>query len=356
MKKVFVILLSISTVLFFISCGSKPTEEETKPTSPVVEEPADDSLDDNVEDETPADETPEDSSDDSDSEAYEQLLAQISDARKLALDAGAEDNASDQLKKVDDYYNSLKDDEDALKQNGPALIERYNLLAAFAKAKDAKKEIDDNDFASYDQKDYDSGVKSLQAAESAFDDLENWNPSALASATDANAKFTNVLVVAYKKLAKAERELAYEAKKKADSVKAGVAQKEKYQAATESFKNGDTLYAMQSPKKSLENYQSAKEEFTFLYEDVSEKRAAAQAAIEEAKRKVAETERYALEADQRNPITEEIDGIEDEDTVLLEEDEYEDPEDAESDIAPTIEEEITNEILDYASDLLGEEE
>ena len=348
MKKVIGILLAISTVLFFISCGSKPTNEDTKPTSPVVEDNKDDKLEDNVEDDN--------ANDDADADAYEKMLSQISSARQLALDAGADKNATDELFKVDDYYNSFKDDEDALKKNGPAIIERYNLLTAFSKAKEAKKEIDDNDFASYSQKDYDSGVKSLEIAEAAFDDLENWNPSALSAATDANGKFTNVLIVAYKKLAKAERDLAYDAKKKADSVKAGVAQKERYQAATEAFKNGDTLYAMQSPKKSLENYRSAKEEFTFLFEDVSEKRAAAQAAIEEAKRKVAETERYALEADQRNPITEEINGIEDEDAVLLDEDNYENPEDAESDIAPTIEEEIANEIIDYVSDLRGEED
>lgn len=344
MKKVFIILLSISTVLFFISCGSKPQEEETTPTSPIVEDTTEDTVDSG------------DESTESDADAYEKMLSQIDDARRLALEAGADKNAADELSKVDDYYNSLKDDEDALKLNGPSIIERYNLLTAFAKAKEAKKEIDDNDFASYDQKDYDAGVKSLEKAQAAFDDLENWDPSAIASATDANGKFQNVLIVAYKKLAKAERELAYEAKKNADSVKAGVAQKERYQAATESFKNGDILYAMQSPKKSLENYQSAKEEFTFLYEDVAEKRAAAQAAIDEAKRKVEESERYALEADRRNPITEEIDGIEDEDAVLLEEDEYEDPEDAESDIAPTIEEEIANQALDFATDKLGEED
>ena len=36
--------------------------------------------------------------------------------------------------------------------------------------------------------------------------------------------------------------------------------------------------------------------------------------------------------------------------------EYEDPEDAESDIAPTIEEEIANQALDFATDMLEEED
>lgn len=336
MKKVLAILLSISTVLFFISCGSKPTEEDTTPTSPVVEDTTEDT----------------DDSGDLDADSYDKLLAQIDDARRLALEAGADKNSAYELSKVDDYYNNLKDDEDALKLNGAAIIERYNLLAAVAKAKEAKKEIDDNDFASYDQRDYDAGVSSLEKAQAAFDDLENLDSSAIAAATDANGKFQNVLIVAYKKLAKEERDLAYQAKKNADSVKAGVSQKERYQEAAEAFKLGDTLYAMQSPKKAYENYKSAKVEFTALYEEVSEKRAAAQAAIDEAKRKVEDAERYALEADRRNPITEDIDGIEEEDAVLLEEDHYEDPEDAEVDIAPTIEAEIINEV----TEMLGEEE
>ena len=43
MKKVILFLLSIFTVLFFISCGSKPAPKETEPEAPVLEDVAVDS-------------------------------------------------------------------------------------------------------------------------------------------------------------------------------------------------------------------------------------------------------------------------------------------------------------------------
>ena len=108
----------------------------------------------------------------------------------------------------------------------------------------------------------------------------------------------------------------------------------------ELVQKGDSLYAMQNAKKAAEKYVSAKNKFTYLYEDVSEKRAEAQAAIEEAKRRVAESEKFAEEADMKAPITEQVEGIEDEDAVLLEADDYEDPEDAEVEIAEELEDVI----------------
>ena len=106
---------------------------------------------------------------------------------------------------------------------------------------------------------------------------------------------------------------------------------------------------MQSPEKALEKYTLAMTQFNELFEEVSEKRAAAQAAIEAAKLKVQESSQFAEQADEESPITEKIDGIEDADTVLLEEDEYENPEDAEADISEdiddgTIEENIQDEV------------
>ena len=96
---------------------------------------------------------------------------------------------------------------------------------------------------------------------------------------------------------------------------------------------------MQNSKKASEKYVSAEQQFSYLYKDVSEKRAAAQAAIEEAKKRVAESAKFAEEADVKAPITDEqVEGIESEDAVLLEADNYEDPEEAEVDIAEELEE------------------
>ena len=143
-----------------------------------------------------------------------------------------------------------------------------------------------------------------------------------------------------KKSVKLQCEAAHEAKKDADSVKAGVARKTEYKAAADLIQSGDSLYAMQNAKKAAEKYVEANEKFTYLYEDVAAKRAEAEAAIEEAKRRVAESQKFAEEADVKAPITEQVEGIEDEDAVLLEADDYEDPEDAEVEIAEELEDEI----------------
>ena len=122
--------------------------------------------------------------------------------------------------------------------------------------------------------------------------------------------------------------------------RAGVARKTEYNEAADLIQSGDSLYSMQNAKKAAEKYKDANVKFTYLYQDVAAKRAAAQAAIEEAKKRVAESEKFAEEADVKAPITEQVEGIEDEDAVLLEADDYEDPEDAEADIAEELEDDI----------------
>lgn len=334
MKKVILSLLSIFTVLFFISCGSKPAPEETEPEAPVLEDVAEDS--EAVDDIT-------------------SLQEKIENARQEAIAAGAEEKAPKQLQDVDNLYASLNGS--VSEEDAETIIARYNLLTDYIKAKDAKDEIDENGFASYAQNNYDKGVESLAFVEETFTSSSELNSDVFDKAKDAYSNFNTVLTIAYKKLAKEERSAAYEAKKTADSVKAGVAQKERYNAAAEDFKTGDSLYSMQSPKKALEKYRSSKNEFNALYEEVSVKRAAAQAAIDEAKRRVAESAEYAEVADEKAPITEPVEGIEEEDAVLLEADDYENPEEAEADISETIEDEFEeDEIVDEEIAEDGEEE
>ena len=350
MKKVFLVLFSVFTILFFISCGSKPAPEEVEPEAPVVEE--------NVEPETPVvdetDNTIEPETEQLSEEELAALIAKIDEAREVAILAGAEKNAPDLLNSIDGIYEKAK--EENLQDNADSLILKYSILASYAKAKNAKIEIDENDLSGFAQKNYDEGVIWLQKVEEALVNIEEIEPNAQKDAESAYSNFTNVITIAYKKLAKEQRNLAYEAKVKSDSVRAGVSQKERYKEAADNFKSGDTLYSMQSPKKALEKYELAAQQFTELYEEVSEKRAAAQAAIEAAKRKVQESSQFAEQADEESPITEKLDGIEDADTVLLEEDDYENPEDAEADISEDIDDETLIEESDETDKELIESE
>ena len=322
MKKVILVLLSLFTVLFFISCGSKPAEEGTEPEAPEVEDTT--GISDVVSDLTDAD-------------SYAQFLAKINDARKEAIEAGAERNCPEQMNKLDYLLSGLKDSEDK-ESAAQSIIDRYKLLSNFSRAKDIKKEIDDNGYASYAKNNYDSGVKNLEKVEAVFSqESDDYPRTVFVDAENAYKDFNTVINVAYKKIAKEDREVAMEAKKNADSVKAGVARKAEYKEAADLVQTGDSLYAMQSAKKASEKYKDAASKFTYLYEDVSAKRAAAQAAIDEAKKRVAESEKFAEEADVKAPIKEKVEGIEDEDAVLLEADNYEDPEEAEADIAEELE-------------------
>ena len=326
MKKVSIILLSLFTLLFFISCGSKPKAEEQKPSAPEVKETVED-LSENVADEGL-----------SEAARLAQLMEQVNDARQAAIEAGADRNCPDQMNKLDFLLADLKNSDDP-EAAAKSIIDRYNLLATYSKAVDAKDEIEENEFESYAKNNYDRGVDNLDKVDEAFEN-ENYDKSVFVYAENALKEFNTVINVAYKKIAKEEREAALEAKKDADSVKAGVARKSEYKEAADLIQTGDSLYAMQNAKKAAEKYVEANEKFTYLFEDVSEKRAEAEAAIEEAKRRVAESKKFAEEADVKAPITEQVEGIEDEDAVLLEADDYEDPEDAEVEIAEELEDDI----------------
>lgn len=336
MKKIFIALFSICTVLILVSCGSKPAPEEEKKQPPVIEKI-----------EEPEPEQIENKDD------LSALMEKIDEARNVAIQEGADRNAPDLLNSVDNLYEQSK--ESGLESDADSLVERYNLLAAYAKAKNAKNEIDKNNLAGYAQRNYDAGAADLQKTENALKSSEKISTAAKNSADSAIANFNAVISAAYKRMAKDQRNLAYEAKVNADSVKAGVSQKEKYKIAADDFKNGDALYSMQNPQKALEKYTSATQKFTELYEEVYEKRAAAQAAIEAAKKKVLESSEYAANADRSAPISEKIDGIEDEETVLLEEDDYENPDAAEVEIAETIDDEEEFEIDENSAEIAENE-
>lgn len=332
MKKVALIMATAAIFTLFASCGSTPEPEETAPEAPVVEESSAE-----IEETEPEVVIEEETDSESDAEARNEILAKIEEARKAALEAGADKKAANIWAALDKVYNELKNSEDDISASGADLTARYQALAAYAQAKDEKKKIDDNDFAKFDQKDYDEGSELLASVEEAFE-AENWDASTGDKALKAYGKFKNVTFAAYKQLALEEREAAFAAKRDADSVKAGVSRKEPYKAAADLFKSGDQLYAVKNPEGAYKNYKTAKEEFTALYKDVAAKRAQAQQKLDEAKKAVEESEKFAEKADQETPIldTEEIEGIEEASAVLLEEDNYEAPEEAEIDIPEAI--------------------
>lgn len=289
MKKSHVTFVLAAFSLIFASCASKPKVEETKP----AVEPAE--------------------------EKVEQVVEQPEEEAPVVIE---EDNSA-----------ALEADENARKSS----VEEYE------KAKALKNRIDELGFAPYDQTSYDAGNKSLSDFENLKDSDNASGAELLNLSKDAYGKFANVLNKAYKQLAKEARTKAFVAKKDADSVKAGAAAKADYNKAADEFKAGDTNYSMQNCESAYGHYVTSESLFKSVFNTVSERRAAAQKAIDEAKAKVEAAQQYALNADQEKPLTDEnTEGIEAEDAVLLEEDSYTAPE--------TLEAEIPEEIEDFEGD------
>lgn len=284
MKKVLISLCSVALLLSFISCGSKPAPEETTtPAAPEVQ---------TQEEAKPAPVVVEDTSKD-DEEA----------ARKAAEEAEAA-----RLAKLEE--------------------QRKAAMEAVENAQAARDLIEENDWQDNDYSDYESGWDKLALVEDSIEANGTLDESLFDTAISSYEDFKKVLNATYRKLAKEERTAAFKAKQDADSVKAAVSRKDQYTTAVEAFKQGDSHFATQNPQAAYESYKDSKEQFISIYEDVYEKRAAALAALEAAKKAVEESANYAEEADRMAPITEEIDGIEEEDAVLLEDDDYADPEEA----------------------------
>ncbi len=329
MRKTLLASFSVLILVIFASCGSKPAPEpETVPEPPATENVQENPPEENPQPaETPA---PADNS---------AIMETIESARQSAVEAGAERDAAEQLDSADGMYQQLKEKSDRgddISGEGSDIADRYNAITAYIKAKNAKQKIDENSLSSYLQAKYDEGEILFEEFKAAYSDPASGGKLLLEKAEKAYSAYNSVLIAAYKTLAKNERADAYSAKKDADSVKAGVSQKEKYFGAVELFKNADAMYSMQNPEKAYYDYKSAKEIFAELYGIVSERRAAAQKAIDEAKKKVEDSAGYADDADQKAPITGTVDGIEDEDAVLLEADNYDAQDMAETEIPESI--------------------
>ena len=323
MRKVVMMICSATLIFFCISCGSKPAPEEPEKTAPVVETP------------TPE---PEPTPAKVDNGA---ALKGIDDARKLALDAGVKESEPDKLKAIDALYDKIKakaDNGEDISADSKDLADRYTALATYVKACKVNEDIDDTEMVDLAEEMYDKGYDYLIQYEDLFNDPNSTGKAQLDKAVSANTTLTGVYAIIFKQMTKDARADALLSKKDAESVRAQIAQKDKYNKAVDLFKKGDSAYTMMAYERAYDNYIDATDLFDELYDDIAEKRAAAQKKIEEAKLKVKESENYALQADKKAPMKTKLDGIEDEDAVLLEEDDYEDPSKAEAVLPETVKE------------------
>lgn len=339
MKKIF-LFSCVAFALIFASC--KSTEQATDgeiDVPPVVEEIVEEN------ESSAAEKEPEDIS---------SLISQIDDARQRALEEGAQDAYPEAFAALDAAYEALKNLDDGLDHSAELndIKSRYEALQKAAAAKKLKERIDDEGLAENSPADYDKGEvalsefdsllnsvlsniaaisESLVPGASAVDNVKNAagapSKKLLSKANEAYDSYYKVYFKSYKKFADDERKNAISQKKKADAVKAQISRKQEYREYAELIQRGDSQYSTSNPESAYESYKEAAASYEALASDVAEKRAAAQKAIDEAKAKVKESGDYALNADSTNPLDEKVEGIEDEDAVLLEDDEFANPDD-----------------------------
>lgn len=310
-------LLCVSAVIMFGSCKStKAAAEPEQEASPAVAEETQVTEPAKVEEAKPVSENSTEKAD---------------IARKAAVEAGAEKYYPELFKATDKKYSDLcenikKDPKKDYSSEINDVAKRFTALAKASLAKTMKAKADELGLAEYDKASYEKGEKLLADFDAIGADASSEDYNSKASA--AFDSFLSVIQKGFVALAGKERNAALEAKKQADSVKAGVAKKDEYKAASDTFKKADSDYVTKDIENAYKGYKSAKESYAQLFDTVSKNRAAALAAIERAKQAVSEAESYSAEADSIAPLKEQVAGIEAEDAVLLETDSLANPDEA----------------------------
>lgn len=269
---------------------------------------------------------------------YTDALSLADNARTAAIEAGA-DKLGNAFEVTEQKYKEALD----AAENGDAgsLLEdvamQYNALENYAKALVLKKQIDSEKLADYDKTNYDIGEKAMTGLDAMFGDPNSSSKELLDRSKTALDAYTKVLSNASKQRATNARLDAVEAKRRVDSVMAGVTQKQEYASSVEQIILGDDSFRSGDADTANTYYIEAKNRLDALYAKVSELRARADAAVESAKKSVAASAQYALEADINTPIIDENQpGIEKPDAILIEMETYDDPKSAEIDIPDSI--------------------
>lgn len=321
-------ILGLSAFLFS-SCGSKPKTDDG------VSQKIESDISEAVE------ETKENVEENIELTDNSEILKSLNSAREAALSSGCETLCPEQFSQAESLYKTLEPQAAAGVNLGSALDDlkaRYEAMEKYSQSLKLKSQIEENGFQSYDNANYE---KANSIVESFTDSASLSNISGIAmneKIDEAYKAYKTVIFKAFREKAKVSRTDAFKSKQNADSVKAGVAEKAEYAKAVEEFKSGDASFSIQNPEGALGHYENAKVQFENLYQSVKEKREAAQKAMDEAKKLVEESKGYAETADVESPLDgENIQGIEKQDAVLLEEEKFEDPKNAEAQIAEEIE-------------------
>lgn len=263
----------------------------------------------------PADETPVQTSDNTEvvqsgtdvKSAAEKLKTQMSAARKKAVDAGASRYFPDELTVVDTAAAEARSVYDAggspddFNRKASDIVYQYNALEQASVAYSTRKKVNDMNFADSDRASYDAAEQAFTKAGQMFNEGAA-GKDLYAQMKSAADKYNAVLNAGYKSLAEKERDKVLELKQKADAIKTGVADKDGYANAVAFYTRANQELQSGQAEKAYNDYISAYGTLDKVYQAVLKKRAAAENAMERAKRRVEEADAVAEKADNTVPV------------------------------------------------------
>jgi hypothetical protein len=238
------------------------------------------------------------------------LEAEILKAREDAIRAGAKDFYPEQFALGDDAMNQAndfrnKDDFPSAYDAGQIALMRFQSLQNAMAAIDLKQKIVKNDFAQYDQADFDNaGVKFDEAAQA----YGTADAAALEAVKSSVALYTAVNNAGFKVWCQDQNTKVTDVKNLCDSIKAKNAAKNDYAKALATYDASQKYADAGNWESSYYAGADALDAFTAIYQDVSLRRNAADAAISAAKNRQAEGSELARQADERLPLADDATG------------------------------------------------
>ncbi len=244
-------------------------------------------------------------------EVYTKAL-EVLECRQVVVDAYYEyyDDVIDNLdEQAIDVYLTWEDDGDEPKfmDGADNLILVYSTTEILEEASGLYEEIVEKNLQDKDMITFLAAAKAEEELyEMAMGDYVGGKEMQV-KANEIVGLYTKVIERSYKTTAEDVRVEYLAAKKLADSIKAKVADKQGYKAAVDALNNADAIYARQQWKKSYEAYVVANDMMQAVYENVSQKRAAAEEAMRKALAKEESVAEIAARADVVAPLADDAD-------------------------------------------------
>ena len=236
--------------------------------------------------------------------------AKVVNAREKAIDAGAENYFANELQVVDIFATEGL----SVYQNGGAKSDfdvvandslfQYQALEQAALIAQMQEKADALGFEQYDPDAYARGVEysnnAIELFNSGADGETLYNET-----VKAYNEFDAVLFAGYTELAKVEKGKYLETLGYANEVKANMADKENFLAATATCAKAEAELLAKNPEQAIETFELANEQMTEVYARVYEKRKAAESYLNRANQSVERADEIAEKADSIAPLSEE---------------------------------------------------